>query len=50
MTSLDSDKTIFEERLEGPLALVFGNEAHGVCKEIISAADLLLKVPILWTG
>jgi TrmH family RNA methyltransferase len=46
VTSLDTDKTIFEERLEGPLALVFGNEAHGVCKEIISAADLLLKIPI----
>jgi TrmH family RNA methyltransferase len=46
VTSLDTDKTIFEERLEGPLALVFGNEAHGVCKEIISAADMLLKIPI----
>lgn len=46
VTSLDTDKTIFEERLEGPLALVFGNEAHGVCKEIVSVADLLLKVPI----
>lgn len=46
VTSLDSDRTIFEERLEGPLAFVFGNEAHGVCKELISAADLLLKIPI----
>jgi TrmH family RNA methyltransferase len=46
VTSLDADKTIFEERLEGPLALVFGNEAHGVCKETRSAADLFLKVPI----
>ena len=46
VTSLDSDKTIFEERLEGPLALVFGNEAHGVSEEIKSAADLLLKIPI----
>ena len=46
VTSLDTDKTIFEEQLEGPLALVFGNEAHGVCKEIRSAADLLLRVPI----
>lgn len=46
VTSLDADKTIFEERLEGPLALVFGNEAHGVSKEIISEADLFLKVPI----
>ena len=46
VTSLDSDRTVFEERLETPLALVFGNEAHGVCEEIISAADLLLKVPI----
>lgn len=46
VTSLDSDRTVFEERLEGPLALVFGNEAHGVSKEIISAADLLLKIPI----
>ena len=46
VTSLDSDRTVFEERLEGPLALVFGNEAHGVCTEIRSAADLLLKIPI----
>lgn len=46
VTSLDAGKTIFEERLEGSLALVFGNEAHGVSREIISAADLLLKVPI----
>jgi TrmH family RNA methyltransferase len=46
VTSLDSDRTVFEERLEGPLALVFGNEAHGACMEITSAADLLLKIPI----
>ncbi len=46
VTSLDSARTVFEERLEGPLALVFGNEAHGVSKEIRSAADLLLKIPI----
>ena len=46
VTSLDSNRTVFEERLEGPLALVFGNEAHGASKEIISAADLLLKIPI----
>ncbi len=46
VTSLDTERTVFEEHLEGPLALVFGNEAHGVCKEIISAADLLLKIPI----
>ncbi len=46
VTSLDSDRTVFEERLEGPLAFVFGNEAHGASKEIISAADLLLKIPI----
>jgi len=46
VTSLDTERTVFEEHLEGPLALVFGNEAHGVCKEIRSAADLLLKIPI----
>ena len=46
VTSLDSDRTVFEERLGDPLALVFGNEAHGICKEIRNAADLLLKIPI----
>jgi len=46
VTSLDSERTVFEERLEGPLAIVFGNEAHGVGKKILNAADLILKVPI----
>jgi len=46
VTSLDSKRTVFEERLVVSLALVFGNEAHGVNKEIKSVADLLLKIPI----
>jgi TrmH family RNA methyltransferase len=45
-TSADAERSVFETKLEAPLALVFGNEARGVSKPIREAADLSLKIPI----
>jgi len=45
-TALDSDESIFEAGLKKPSVFVFGNEAHGVSKEIKEKADLILKIPI----
>jgi TrmH family RNA methyltransferase len=45
-TALDLDKSIFDSDLKKPLALVFGNEAHGVSNVIKKNADLVLKIPI----
>ncbi len=45
-TSSDADISVFDAKLDGPLALVFGNEALGVSSVIRKAADLSLKIPI----
>jgi TrmH family RNA methyltransferase len=45
-TSSDADNSVFETKLDGPMALVFGNEARGVSNTIREAADLSIKIPI----
>lgn len=46
VTAADAGTSLFEARLDGPLALAFGNEAHGVRQEIRKAADLVVHIPI----
>lgn len=45
-TSADAEISVFEAALDVPLAIVFGNEAHGVSKQIKKSADLILRIPI----
>lgn len=42
----NASKTVYETDLDMPLAMVFGNEAHGVNEKLKKAADALLKIPI----
>lgn len=46
VTAVDAEKSLYEADLKGPLAMVFGNEAHGTCGTLKKAADLLLNIPI----
>ncbi|MBS1115515.1 MAG: aviRb [Nitrospirae bacterium] len=46
VSTVDSEKSFFEADLIGPVAIVFGNEAHGVHKEFMIAADMALNIPI----
>lgn len=45
-TSADAESSVFESKLDGPLAIVFGNEARGVSAVIKDAADISIKIPI----
>ncbi len=45
-TSADANNSVFESKLDGPMALVFGNEARGISDTIKEAADITLKIPI----
>lgn len=45
-TAADAGKTVFEADLSRGIAIVFGNEAHGVSDHLRKAADLLLNIPI----
>jgi TrmH family RNA methyltransferase len=38
-------RDIYEASLEGPVAFVFGNEAHGLPPEVAAAADEIVRVP-----
>jgi TrmH family RNA methyltransferase len=46
VTAADAGSSVFDEDLTGGLALVFGNEAHGVSREMKGSADLTLRIPI----
>jgi len=46
VTSADAEQSLFEVRLDRPVALVFGNEAHGVQEDLRKAADIMLRIPI----
>ncbi|MBI3592373.1 MAG: RNA methyltransferase [Nitrospirae bacterium] len=39
--------SLYESDLRQPVAIVFGNEAHGVSKPLLQKADSLLKIPII---
>lgn len=45
-TAVDSKISLFDADLKTGIAFVFGNEAHGISREIHKNADLLLKIPI----
>ncbi len=45
-TSADADESVFDAKLDGPVAFVFGNEARGVSAAIRKSADIFLRVPI----
>ncbi len=46
VTAADSDRTIFDVRLIGSIAIAFGNEAHGVSPELRAAAGLSARIPL----
>ncbi|MEW6110468.1 MAG: RNA methyltransferase [Nitrospirota bacterium] len=46
ITSADAEKSIYDIDLKKPLAMVFGNEAHGASEKIRKSADLLSRIPI----
>jgi TrmH family RNA methyltransferase len=46
VTAVDAEQSLFEARLDNSVALVFGNEAHGVREELKRAADIVLRIPI----
>lgn len=45
-TAADAGQSLFDARLDGPIAFAFGNEAHGVSRPLRSRADSLLRIPI----
>lgn len=46
VTSLDAERTIYEENLTQNLVLVIGNEGNGVSQELQEKAQVLLKIPM----
>ncbi len=45
-TSAEEDKSVFDADLTRPTAIILGNEAHGVSRQLKHSADLILKIPI----
>lgn len=45
-TALSAKTDIYEVDLRRPVGLAFGNEAHGLGEEIMSAADMVLRLPM----
>jgi TrmH family RNA methyltransferase len=43
--SADGDGQIYDEDLWGPVAFVFGNEAHGLPDDVVRQADAVVRVP-----
>ena len=43
--SADADADVYDEDLWGPVAFVFGNEAHGLPEEVVRLADAVVRVP-----
>ena len=41
------EKNIFDTCFKGPVAVVIGNEANGICGEILDLCDEKLKIPML---
>ena len=46
VASVDAERSVHETDLNVPLALAFGNEAHGVSKKLRESADMFLKIPM----
>jgi TrmH family RNA methyltransferase len=45
-TEARAERSVYETDLTGPIALVFGNEAHGIGPEVRAAVDGVVRVPI----
>jgi 23S rRNA (guanosine2251-2'-O)-methyltransferase len=45
--SLDATQTHFEADLKRPLAVVIGNEGHGLTRLVCQNCDMLLRIPML---
>ena len=46
-TTPSGDKDIYAADFKGPVAVVIGNEANGICSEILDLCDERLKIPML---
>jgi len=46
-TDARAEISLYETDLKGPVAFVFGEEAHGLSRELRERADLLIRIPIL---
>jgi len=46
-TDSRAEASLYETDLKGPVAFVFGEEAHGLSPQLREKADLLVRVPIL---
>lgn len=46
VASADAEISVFDAGLDMPVALVFGNEAHGISSEVRAIADIRMKIPI----
>ena len=46
VTSANSGEDVFQARLLGPVALLFGNESRGVGEGLRRSADILVKIPV----
>lgn len=44
---MDGDKAYYEEKLEGAIALVIGNEGKGISRIVKEKCDVLLKIPMM---
>lgn len=47
VASSESVTSVFEADLKAPLALIFGNEAHGVSRPVRDGADFFIGVPLI---
>ncbi|MFA5405578.1 MAG: 23S rRNA (guanosine(2251)-2'-O)-methyltransferase RlmB [Ignavibacteria bacterium] len=45
-TDMKSDKTLFEIDLKMPTGLIIGSEGYGIRKNLISASDFLIRIPM----
>ena len=47
VATADAPSSLYDTDLAGPVALVFGNEARGVSREVRESADLSFSIPII---
>ena len=46
VTSLNGDRSLYQQDLRGPVAFVFGNEGNGVSSALLAEADAQLRIPM----
>lgn len=42
-----AELSIYDIDLRGAVALIFGNESHGISKELLGASSVIVKIPII---